>query len=79
MISGMLILEDTTINFTQAEKGINVTINDTFSRQIEVLENVPLDKFTKALAIAVHVDGMPDHKKDYEDAESIQGKIRWIP
>ena len=40
---------------------------------------VPQAKFFKALAIAVHNDGMPDAEKDYPDAESIMGEIRWIP
>lgn len=40
---------------------------------------VSQDKFFKALAIAVHNDGMPDAEKDYPDAESIMGEIRWIP
>jgi hypothetical protein len=43
---------------------------------------VPQAAFLKALAIAVHNDGMPDHEIDYPDAESVQPKdarYRWIP
>ncbi len=42
----------------------------------------PQPAFLKALAIAVHNDGMPDYVKDYPDAESVQPtatEFRFIP
>lgn len=44
--------------------------------------SVPSDGFLKALAIAIHNDGMPDYNKDYPDAESVQPnnpELRFIP
>jgi len=82
MIAGTLILETTIINFVQIRDvhalNMSVNISDTENGEIEDLI-IPQDKFLKALAIAVHNDGMPDHKLDYPDAESVMGKIRWIP
>lgn len=81
MIFGTVTLEDTEISFWVLDDGTNkveYTIIDCPSGEREDFI-VSQDKFFKALAIAVHNDGMPDYKKDYLDAESIQGKIRWIP
>lgn len=81
---GTISMEDTTIIFhdAPAQEGVpaqmNVTIIDTHEGKVED-KVVPQDKFFKALAIAVHPDGMPDTDKDYPDAESIMGEIRWIP
>jgi hypothetical protein len=78
-IQGSVILEDTTISFLANYDGECVVhISDTLTGEHEHMI-VPSEKFFKALAIAVHSDGMPDYNVDYEDAESIQGKIRWIP
>ena len=79
MIKGSITLEDIAINFENDDKG-NVTfeVSEPFDGTLERF-TVPQDKFFKALAIAVHNDGMPDYRTDYEDAESIQGIIRWIP
>lgn len=85
MISGKIILEDITIEFGQTESPeegglaqlfMLVTITKGYLREILLL---PQAKFFKALAIAVHNDGMPEYEKDYPDAESVMGKIRWIP
>lgn len=81
MISGDIIMGDIHLSFTQdpdVDHSIIYTVTDMFNRTVETF-TVPQDKFFKALAIAVHNDGMPDAEKDYPDAESIQGKIRWIP
>jgi len=81
MLTGTIILEDISISFRQDENktgGIVYTVSDSLSCKSET-KIVAQDKFFKALAIAVHNDGMPDYKKDYEDAESIQSLIRWIP
>lgn len=82
MIAGMITLEDDTIIFSQnksVENTIDYKVIDTFSGKSETFEAVSADKFFKALSIAVHNDGMPDYAKDYPDAESIIGSIRWIP
>jgi len=84
MITGTIVLEDISISFTAvgSAKGENrevlYTISDALSDKCET-KTVEQEKFFKTLAIAVHNDGMPDYKKDYEDAESIQSLIRWIP
>lgn len=80
MIYGNIRLEDTIIDFT-----VNYSDNTVHYSVVDILAGeresfiVPQDKFFKALAIAVHNDGTPDYEKDYPDAESIMGKIRWIP
>lgn len=83
MLKGSITLADMRIEFLVNE--------DTHTAKYSIYEyqpdgsvvqedmEAPQDKFLKALAIAVHNDGMPDAEKDYPDAESIQGKIRWIP
>lgn len=81
MIAGTIILETTIINFVQVRDdslSMSVNVSDTESGEIEDLI-IPQHKFLKALSIAVHNDGMPDYKTDYPDAESVMGKIRWIP
>lgn len=79
MIAGTVYLEETTITFfANRDCTVTYTVEDGKTNMAETL-NVPQDKFFKALAIAVHNDGMPEWEKDYPDAESIQGNIRWIP
>ena len=85
MISGTVVLEDTTIVFNESEDmTITFTVSDIVMVDGKLRENretltVPMHKFFKALSIAVHADGMPDYNVDYADAESIMGVIRWIP
>lgn len=80
MISGSITLEDVTVAFHVNDRGntVTYTVMDTFSHIAET-KTVPQDKFFKALAIAIHNDGMPNYELDYPDAESIMGNIRWIP
>ena len=83
MISGQITLEDTIIDFHEGseEGSIMVTITD-IPTQRSACSTVDQAKFFKALAIAVHNDGMPDWQEDYADAESIMPKdpiLRWIP
>lgn len=89
MIAGTIVLEDHTITFSQVPapgscvigehtSHIEFVVFDTVEQQLE-RRVVPQDKFFKALSIAVHNDGAPDYNKDYPDAESIMGDIRWIP
>ncbi len=78
-ISGKVTLEDITIDFEIGENNMpKVIVIDTFEKKQETIF-AEADKFMKALAIAVHFDGMPDFNKDYPDAESVMGEIRWIP
>ena len=81
MIAGHITFEDHTIQFRVNYKTntVDYTVIDSLENTSETFENVPQDKFFKALSIMVHNDGMPDYKADYQDAESIMGKIRWIP
>lgn len=88
MIAGSLKLEDISIVFQTTDDlqvmfdvyeylpGSNGVETPAFKHESFT---VPQAKFFKALAIAVHNDGMPDAEKDYPDAESIMGEIRWIP
>ena len=79
MIRGYISLEDVAIDFDLDDNLMaRYTIFDLITNQYEEFV-VPQDKFLKALAIAVHNDGMPYYIDDYPDAESIQGTIRWIP
>ena len=80
MICGNIIMEDTSISFqhNQETGEVTFTVIDALIGKSET-KTVPQDKFFKALAIAVHNDGMPDYNKDYDDAESIMVEIRWIP
>ena len=79
MIAGTIVLEDVSLSFT-INAGLMAywTVCDSFTGKVES-HSAPQDKFLKALAIAMHNDGMPDYVKDYPDAESIMGEIRWIP
>lgn len=83
MIAGEIVLEDQTIRFIlHSDNMVDFTVieyNPVTRDFITERKNVEGHKFFKALAIAVHNDGMPDYKKDYPDAESIMGDIRWIP
>ena len=87
MLNGSITLEDVGIAFEATE---NLTVKvDVYEYQPNASHGagaykhesmeVPQEKFFKALAIAVHNDGMPNWEADYPDAESIMGKIRWIP
>ena len=80
MICGNIIMEDTSISFqhNQETGEVTFTVIDALIGKSET-KTVPQDKFFKALAIAVHNDGMPDYNVDYPDAESVMGDIRWIP
>lgn len=80
MIYGHIILEDHEISFrvNYDDNTCTYTVIDR-TENIEETFTVEQHKFFKALAIAVHNDGMPDYQIDYPDAESIMGKIRWIP
>ena len=82
MLAGTIILECTRIVFKNTENlKVCYTVTDIMTNKT-VTMTVPQDKFFKALAIAVHNDGMPDYEKDYPDAESIQPSdsvLRWIP
>ena len=85
MISGTILLEDLVLTFSQVYSpgftsgpNIEFTISNIFDGTAEK-KIVPQDKFFKALSIAVHNDGTPNFEKDYPDAESIMGDIRWIP
>ena len=79
MISGNIILEDVAIEFYLTDDCMacySITDLRTGDENHSIVEQ---SKFLKALAIAVHNDGMPYYIDDYPDAESIQGTIRWIP
>lgn len=86
MFRGNIQLEDHIIDWH--ESAVNpgsfvVTVIDLFpgADQAPVSETYEVDQtaFFKALAIAVHPDGTPDAEKDYPEAESAMGSIRWIP
>ena len=85
MIKGHVVLEDISISFNTNEKEddglVKVTIIDLPTGESDTAR-VPQSKFFKALAIAVHQDGIPDWADDYPDAESIMPEnplLRWIP
>jgi hypothetical protein len=89
MIAGKITLEDTVIDFMifynvvghKVPSEARYTVKDMPSGKMET-RIVPAHKFLKALAIAVHMEGMPDYAKDYDDAESIMNEdkdLRWIP
>ena len=82
MICGDITLEDVRIIFKDTDKGtVRYTSIDVVGGGFEELE-VPTNKFYKALAIAVHIDGMPEYQKDYPDAEKVMPRhpgLRWIP
>lgn len=82
-IYGKFIMEDTAITFRRndVDATVTYTVKDIPTQKTETL-TVPAIAFHKALAIAIHNDGMPDYKVDYEDAESVQPVnklLRWIP
>ena len=81
-ISGKLVLEDTTIEFTLEQLGstpsiAHVKVTDAWSNTSESYIHDGAE-FMAALAIAVHNDGTPDYVKDYPAAERAQRKFRWI-
>jgi hypothetical protein len=78
MKKGNIILTDKKITFTVDRDAVHFIITDTTTGRSEI-NIVPQDKFFKALAIAIHPNGRPNAELDYPDAESIMGKIRWIP
>lgn len=79
MIAGSIWLEDIQIDYRCDDILMaHYTVKDLTNNLVESFV-VPQAEFLKALAIAVHNDGMPDYLRDYPDAESIQGTIRWIP
>ena len=83
MIEGLVVLEDTEIKFqvNYQSNTVMITITDLVTRKFDFQE-IDQANFFKALAIAVHMDGMPDYKVDYPDAESIMPSnplLRWIP
>ena len=81
MLAGTIVMEDQTITYCQSQEQdhmIVYTVTDTDLFMSETFV-VPQDTFFKALAIALHNDGTPDFRVDYDAAESIQGVIRWIP
>ena len=73
MIKGTITLEDLTIDFRQLDDSMDVCycVHTEHFAEIEV-KTVNGPAFFKALAIAVHNDGMPDYHTDYESAESVQ-------
>lgn len=78
MIKGTITLEDITIDF-EVNNGMATYVVEDAVEDVREELIAPQDAFFKALAIAVHSDGMPNYEKDYPDAESIMHKIRWIP
>jgi hypothetical protein len=80
MISGTIILEDTSITFVidPQHNTATYTVCDTFAGLTEHF-TVPQAHFLAALSIAIHNDGQTDYDKDLILAESIMGEIRWIP
>jgi hypothetical protein len=82
MIAGTVVLEDTTINFNVDEDSLVYVSVTQLGKGNEVHHEsytCELPDFTKALAIAVHVDGMPNFSEDYTAAERAMRGIRWIP
>ena len=82
MIQGTIQLEDVRIQFhvNYEDNTVSYVVSEDLGNKLRTEKLiVPQAKFFKALAIAVHNDGMPDADVDYPDAESIMGEIRWIP
>ena len=83
-LQGSFQVADMLIEF-QAGEGLarySVTMTNPDGTQRTHSKTCPQEAFLKALAIAVHNDGMPDYNKDYPDAESVQPNnpdFRWIP
>lgn len=83
MFAGTIVMEDTTLTFTVSndQQTVTYTVSDTLHGVSETVE-CPFVAFTKALAIAIHYDGMPNADKDYPEAKSVQpvdSYLRWIP
>ena len=77
-IQGTIILEDTVIQFVLTEdREALYTVRDTPSGAEET-KRVPQADFLAALAIAVHNDGTPNWKADYDRAESVQPDNRYL-
>lgn len=82
---GKITLADQTIEFSCEDGLCEYTI--TLQREPGHTSHmgkthVPQEAFLKALAIAVHNDGMPDYRADYPDAEAVQlsdPEFRFIP
>ena len=88
MFTGSICMEDVIVTFAvkssyndvmALEDTVDYTVSDTTAGIAESFHGVSPAKFFKALAIAIHNDGMPDWRADYADAESIMGTTRWIP
>jgi hypothetical protein len=84
-IHGKITLADQTIEFACDNGTCSYTVSyekapghtSSWSRAM-----CPQASFLKALAIAVHNDGMPDYNADYPDAETVQptaSEFRFIP
>jgi len=81
MFNGYIILEDHILTFNTVNREVSYSITDNLTGDTANMR-VPLSAFTKALAIAVHIDGLPSYKKDYPEAESVMPSnrnLRWIP
>jgi hypothetical protein len=82
MIAGTIVMEDVTIHFMLVgDDRAQVTVGQTNMHgevYVESYECSATD-FTKALAIAVHHEGMPNAREEYDAAERAMGEIRWIP
>lgn len=79
MIAGTVTIEDIIITFfMNADNTVTYTVCDMSTQKCETLR-VNAKNFFSALSIAIHHDGMPNADRDYPDAESVLGKIRWIP
>jgi hypothetical protein len=77
MFKGSITMEDTSISW-DIDDALTAHYTVTCGDVTEAF-SVPQAKFLKALAIAVHNDGMPDYREDYEEANALMGQIRWIP
>lgn len=83
-IHGKITLADMTLQFAcdNGECEYTVSFEVKPGHTSSTTRVVPQAAFLKALAIAVHNDGMPDYQADYPDAESVQPSAmdhRWIP
>lgn len=78
---GFIEMADMSLTFECDETHCTYTVQDTLTGAQED-RTVTQPAFLKALAIAVHNDGMPNVEADYPDAESVQPTnpgLRWIP
>ena len=83
MFAGTIVMEDTTLTFStdSEQQTVTYTVSDSILGNRETVD-CPFVDFTKALAIALHFDGMPNAEVDYPAAESVQpidSNLRWIP